>query len=77
MLEHNYMNLTWTAAEEFCFSKGGHLASVASLFHWRRLKTFLARKGLFWENLSLGDEAREGEWTWTDASKWSVDALDA
>ena len=69
MLEHNYMNLTWTAAEEFCVSKGGHLAQVASLFHWR--------EAFFWENLSLGDEARVGELTWTDGSKWSVDALDA
>ena len=73
MLEHNYINLTWTAAEEFCVSKGGHLASVASSFHWKKLNGFIASNGLENEVIWLGgiNEERKREWSWSDGSNWS------
>ena len=72
-LEYNNMKMNWSAAEEFCVSKGGHLASVASPFHWHKLQSFIADNFLYFESIWLGGtyEAREGEWAWTDGSKWS------
>ena len=72
-LEYNKILLNWSAAEEFCVSKGGHLASVASPFHWRKLQNFIRSKGIPWMWLGGTDEANEGNWTWTDGSKWSVE----
>ena len=73
--EYNNMRMTWSAAEEFCVSKGGHLASVASHSQWQKLKDFMARKSFSNEPIWLGgtNEANEGEWNWTDGSKWSAD----
>ena len=71
-LEFYKIYMTWSAAEKFCVSKGGHLASVASPFHWHRLQSFMALNDIkdpIW--LGATDEGREGEWTWTDGSKWS------
>ena len=70
--------MTWSAAEKFCVSKGGHLASVASQSHWQKLKDFIANyhrhhhSGI---DIWLGgtDEGKEGDWSWTDGSKWSVE----
>ena len=72
-LEFNEMGMNWSDAEEFCISKGGHLASVASHFHWHRLQSFIENLGLNTQSIWLGgtDEAEEGEWVWTDGSKWS------
>ena len=71
--EHNNVSMKWREAEEFCVSKGGHLASVASNSHWQKLQSFIRSKGS--PNVWLGgtDEANEGNWTWTDGSKWSVE----
>ena len=75
--------MNWSAAEEFCVSKGGHLASVASPFHWVKLHKFMVNNGFLKseepkEPVWLGgtDEPKEGEWTWTDESKWSENQWD-
>ena len=64
--------MTWMAAEKFCVSKGGHLASVASPSHRQKLQSFI-KSNQIWDYVWLGgtDEANEGNWTWTDGSKWS------
>ena len=59
------------------FPKEGILLRWLLFFNGVGLILFLQGKAFFWENLSLGDEARVGALTWTDGSKWSVDALDA
>ena len=72
--EFNKKKMNWTAAEKFCVSKGGHLASVASPSHWQKLQSFMASNGISgWVWLGGTDEANEGNWTWTDGSKWSVE----
>ena len=69
------MRMNWSAAEKHCVSKGGHLASVASPYHWQKLQSFIRSNGLGIYSVWLGgtDEANEGDWTWTDGSKWSVE----
>ena len=78
-LEYNKMEMSWNEAEDFCVSKGGHLASVAS-HCWRKLQAYIAHHDLYDEPIWFGgrgrkeertDEAIDGEWTWTDGSKWS------
>ena len=67
------MIMSWNEAENFCASKGGHLASVTSSFHQRRIKAFMEKKGIQSpSNIWLGgtDYEVEGEWTWSDGSKW-------
>ena len=68
------ISTTWLEAEEFCASEGGHLASVVSRHQYQRLKAFIEPKGLVTEFIWLGgtDGGIEGEWTWSDGSKWSV-----
>ena len=70
-LEYNNVSMNWSAAQEFCVSKGGQLAPVAS--HWQKLLDFFADDdvGRFW--LGGTDEAREGKWTRTDGSKWTME----
>ena len=72
-LEYNNMCMNWSAAEHFCVSKGGHLASVASFFHWKKLNGFIANNGLDNERKWLGgiNEGKKREWAWIDGSKWS------
>ena len=41
-LEYNNTRMTWTDAEAFCVSKGGHLASVTSPDHWRKLQELIS-----------------------------------
>ena len=76
-LEYNNMRMNWIAAEKFCVSKGGHLASVTSSSNWQRLQSFMAR--FRYPTVWLGgtEEANEGNWTWSDGSKWSVERVDA
>ena len=72
-LESSNMIMNWNEAENFCASKGGHLASVTSSFHQRRIKAFMEKKGIQSpSNIWLGgtDYEVEGEWTWSDGSKW-------
>ena len=75
MLEFNNMTMNWSAAEEFCVSKGGHLASVASPSDVQKMKDFVTssvpEKVTVW--LGGTDEATEGEWAWSDGSKWSAE----
>ena len=70
----NNVKLNWSAAEENCVSKGGHLASVASPSHWQKLKDVIANRDII-SDVWLGgtDEVNEGNWSWTDGSKWSVE----
>ena len=74
------MRMNWSAAEMFCVSKGGHLASVPSHSHWLKLYSCIAKNARTssrrydsyeWVWLGGTDEAKEGEWAWTDGSKWS------
>ena len=67
-LEVNRLKMNWTSAEAFCVDKGGHLASVSSPNHWFRIQAEVYESN-FW--LGGTDEATEGNWTWTDGSKWS------
>ena len=66
--------MNWTEAEAYCVSKGGHLASVASSYHWHKLMSFMENK---WNNMGMmywlggTDEEREGQWAWSDGRKWS------
>ena len=66
------MKMNWSTAEEFCLSKGGHLASVTWPLHWQKLEFFTAGNEIDKESIWLGgtDEAKEGVWIWTDGRKW-------
>ena len=59
------MEKTWSEAERFCQSQGGHLASVTS----RKIHNYLNGKGV---TLWVGgtDEDQEGSWFWSDCSDW-------
>ena len=59
------------------FPKEGILLRWLLFFTGVGIKLFLQGKTFFGKNLCLGNEARVGELTWTDGSKWSVGALDA
>ena len=54
MFVHNNMKMNWSAAEDFCVSIGGHLASVPSTSHWQRLKDFIADSDVEGESVWLG-----------------------
>ena len=73
-LRYDYINvkLNWTAAEGYCLSRGGHLASVSTTHDWLALQKFIA-EGNFSQNIWIGgtDQKKEGEWAWSDGSKWS------
>ena len=71
-LELNKTKMNWRASEKHCVSRGGHLASMASPHHRYRLQDF-ADQNSFIKSVWLGgtDEAKEGEWIWTDGSTWS------
>ena len=71
-LEYFNLERDWYSAEKFCVSRGGHLASVPSPYHWQRFLDFIEKQGLE-EDLWLGgsDEKAEGDWRWSDGNKWS------
>ena len=48
---------------------------MTSPFQWQKIKHFAIKNGLRGESFWLGgtDKAKEGEWTWSDGSKWSMD----
>ena len=73
-LEYNSKSMNWTSAEAFCMSKGGHLASVTSPHSLYKLHTFIAEKDIRESHLWLGgtDLEEEGNWRWSDGSKWST-----
>ena len=72
-LEYNNMKLSWSTAQKFCVSKGGHLASVASPYHLIKLDAFIANDNGRNKSVWLGgtNVARQGEGVWTDGSKWN------
>ena len=72
-LELVMINMTWLEAEQFCFSKGGHLASVISNEQWYKLQSFIAEQGLPNAIIWLGatDLVQEGEYIWSDGRKWT------
>ena len=74
-LEVNNMKMNWSTAEEFCVSKGGHIAPVTSPNHWQKLKGFIASKDLAEQTVWLGgtNHAEEGKWSWTDGSTWCAE----
>ena len=43
-LEYNSNVTFWQNAEDSCVSKGGHLASVPTLFHWLRMQDFISKE---------------------------------
>jgi len=70
---------TWAKAEEFCKSKGGHLASVTNqaihdyiwsktLKPWRWTDGSIRRPS-FW--VGGTDQGKEGRWRWSDGSAWN------
>ena len=65
ILEYNTVSLSWDAADAFCKSKGGHLASASSADHWRKLQSFIAKRGSG-ESIWLGGKKvyrkREKKW---------------
>ena len=59
------MEKTWSEAERYCQSQGGHLASVTS----RKIHNYLNGKGVaLW--VGGTDEDQEGSWFWSDCSDW-------
>ena len=63
--EYNTKTMSWSAAEEFCVSKGGHLASVASHSQWQKLKDFMARERISTAPWLGGTKEASREWNWT------------
>ena len=74
-LEYVNTKRNWSAAEYFCQSKGGHLASVSSNHHWNRLRDFIADNdlGTKWIWIGGNDKTEEGKWIWSDGTQWSVE----
>ena len=58
----------WLDAEIFCQEKGGHLASVHSLWEQDDLTRAVAGKYYVWLGASYNEKL--GTWQWTDGSGW-------
>ena len=59
---------SWDAAENFCRSEGGHLASVKS----KEVHEYMLERvgqSLMW--IGATDKKREGSWEWTDCSPFN------
>ena len=70
-LEYFGLNQTWHDAEEFCVSKGGHLASVNSQFEHNQLRELLKdEKKVQFVWLGGSDEEEEGVWVWSNGGPW-------
>ena len=71
--EYSSIERYWKDSVAFCTSRGGHLASVSSPYVWQRLEQLLAEESNDAKYIWLGgtDKDKEGEWTWTDGSRWS------
>ena len=74
-LEYFGLNKTWHQAEEFCVSKGGHLASVNSQFEHNQLRELLKdEKKVQFVWLGGSDEEEEGVWVWSNGATWRYPA---
>ena len=60
-LDFNSRYMNWSAAEDFCVLNGGHLASLASYFHWQKMKDFFETNDLNNEIIWIGGKNKEGK----------------
>ena len=54
--------LDWLSSQEYCWSRGGHLAEFSSLEEENTVDAFLSEDELYW--IGLTDVDVEGTWTW-------------
>lgn len=59
---------TWSSAEQFCESLGGHLAVIDSQGENDAIYDMVLDSGLHLAFFGYTDEADEGNWTWVDGS---------
>merc|ERR1712126_154394 len=59
--------LTWGAAQEYCWSLGGHLAEFANLEEEKDIEAFLSKDDAdaYW--IGLTDLGQEGTWRWEES----------
>ena len=69
-LSKEWAKRNWTAAEDYCVSKGGHLASLASPHHWHWISKFIHHNSYADVSFWIGGR-NDDEWTWSDGTKWS------
>ena len=63
---------SWFAAEAFCKSKNGHLASVVTLAD--KEKVDAVAKGMYdYDSVWLGGRQKDGKWTWSDGEPWTIE----
>ena len=82
--ELNNVEMSWKDAQRFCQKRKGHLASVSTPYDWERIQALCADRLpegkddddflYFW--LGGTDGHKEGEWRWTDRSKWAEEHWD-
>ncbi|XP_012331107.1 C-type lectin domain family 4 member F isoform X2 [Aotus nancymaae] len=65
----SYVKKSWSEAEQFCVSKGAHLASVASEEEQAFLVAFT---GNAYHWIGLTDRGTEGFWRWTDGTPFNA-----
>ena len=72
VLAYEKVKRTWTGAEAYCLSKGGHLASVSSHDDLDKLKSYVKKERKTTTRLWIGGTKAEtgGNWTWSDGSTW-------
>ncbi len=69
-----YDDLTWTDAEAYCESLGGHLATVTSEEEYETILSLIpsnARKSVFW--IGGTSAGNNGVWKWITGEEWSYD----
>ena len=62
--------MSWDAAERFCQSEGGHLASVNSSAIEDYLTKGMANRGYDSAWFGGNDMDKEGTWKWADCIPW-------
>jgi len=69
--------MSWYAAREFCWQRGGYLAEIKSSSEETAIERALSRDDNFW--LGLSDLSSEGTWVWdeshdgVDFNNWASD----
>ena len=69
-----YDDLSWTDAEAYCESLGGHLATVTSAEEYETILSLIpsnARKSVFW--IGGTSAGNNGVWKWITGEEWSYD----